>query len=438
MTHGIPSIPLARPIDGAAAPAPRAAGQSVFIDSLTDGRLEEFLRGGAATASGIAVSAEAALSVATAHRCVTLITGAVASMPIDLKRRAGKLRLDADDHPLWRVLRKRPNPWQTPSQFKRYMQACVLLRKGGFARIVRSGRKITALIPLHPDRVVEVRQLPDLTLAFDYLRPDGGRVTIPQKDMFYLCGLSLDGVRSMSVLAYARETVGESLALAAHARNLFRNGTAIGGVLSSDKRLTPEQRDSLREELESFRGASNTGKNLILQDGLKYDRLGLTLQDAQFIQSRELSQLEVCMFFGTPPHMVGLTTKTTSWGSGIEQQSQGFVTYTLQDWLTMWDEAIARDLVDDAEPQLYARHNTNALVRGDIKTRFAAYAVGRQWGWLSANDVLEKEDENPIEGGDTYLSPSNMQDAVAAADATSKLLAGDAASKPEDQPDGDK
>jgi len=424
MAHpvGIPSIPLAMPKPAA---RPRASGDSVLIDNLVDGRVEEFLRGGAATASGAVVTPDATLGVATAYRCVTLICGAVSSMPVDIKRRVGRQRLDADDHPLWRVLRKRPNPWQTPQQFVRYMQACVLLRHGGFALIVRSGKRIVSLIPLAPDRVT-VRQLPDLTLAFDYTAPNGSRRTIAQRDMLYLCGLSLDGIRSLSVLTYARETIGEGLATAGHARNLFRNGTAIGGVLSSTGKLTAPQVDDLRTELEAFRGAANTGKNLILQGGMTYERLGLTLQDAQFIQNREFTQLEIAMFFGVPPHMVGLTQKTTSWGSGIEQQSQGFVTYTLQDWLTMWAETISRDLIGDDEPHLYARHNTKALVRGDIKTRYQTYAVGRQWGWLSANDVLEKEDENPIEGGDTYLSPANMQDAVAAAAATKALLDGDA------------
>lgn len=411
MAHGIPSIPLARLAESEAAHAPRAAGESAIFDNLTDGRLEDFLRGGPETAAGAIVSPDAAMRTGTAYRCVTLICGAVATMPLDLKRRVGRERRDADDHPLWKVLRKRPNPWQTPSQFRRYMQSCVLLRKGGFARIVRSGSRIVALLPLHPDRV-EVNQAPDLSLLFRYTRPDGGVVVIPQREMFYLCGLSLDGIRSLSVLSYARETVGEALTTASHARNLFRNGTPVGSVLESPNKLTPDQQELLRASLEAYRGAENAGKNLILQDGMKYTRLGLSMVDAQFIQSREFSQIEIAMFFGVPPHMLGLTTKTTSWGSGIEQQAQGFVAYTLQDWLTMWAEAIDRDLIGD-EPQLYARFNTNALVRGDIKTRFGAYAVARQWGWMSVNDVLEKEDENPIEGGDTYLDPLNMKPAGA-------------------------
>lgn len=370
--------------------------------------LADFLRRGNETGSGAVVTADTALRTGTVFRCVTLISGAIATLPLDLKRRVdARTRVDADDHPLWKVLRKKPNPWQTPSQFRRYLQACVLLRGKGVAQIVRSGRRIVALIPLHPDRV-QVVQNPDLTLTFVYTQPSGGRVDLAQRDVLYLCGLTLDGINGVSVLTYAREAVGEALATAKHSATLFRNGTSIGGVLRAKGKLGQEAVDALRSSLEAYRGADNAHKNLILQDDMSYDRLGLTAQDAQFIQSREFSQVEIAMYFGVPPHMLGLTTKTTSWGSGIEQQSQGFVTYTLQDWLTMWAEAIGRDLIAD-EPQLYARFNPAGLVRGDIKTRYGAYAVARQWGWMSANDVLEKEDENPIEGGDKYLDPLNMK-----------------------------
>lgn len=392
--------------------------ESAFLGDLTDGRVADFLRGGAASASGEVVTPETALRTGTVFRCTSLITGAIATLPIDLKRRLdANRRIDASDHPLWTLLRKKPNPWQTPAVFKRYMQACVLLRGKGVAQIVRGvGRKPIALIPLAPDRV-EVRQDPSsFRLTFRFTRPDGRTVDLPHEDVFYLLGLTLDGINGVSALTYARESIGEALATARHAATLFRNGTTIGGVLSHPNKLGKEGQDILRESLEAYRGADNAHKNLILEEGMKYERLGLTLADAQFIQSREFSQSEIAQFFGVPPHMVGLTSKSTSWGSGIEQQSQGFVTYTLQDWLTMWTEAIAA-VID--EPDVYAAFNLNALVRGDLKTRSAGYAVGRQWGYLSANDIRAREDMDPIDGGDVYLSPHNM--AAAGADAT-KLL----------------
>jgi HK97 family phage portal protein len=395
-----------------AAESPRAMIDQVQLGSLTDPGVAEFLRGagGGESASGVVVSPEAALRTGTVFRCVTLISGAVATLPLDLKRRVdARSRVDAEDHPAWAVLRRRPNGWQTPSQFRRYMQACVLLRGRAFAQIVRGvGKRIIALHPLHPDRM-EIKQSPtDLTLTFRYTRPDGAVVTFPQREIFYLCGLTLDGVNGLSVLGYARESVGEAIATARHSASLFKNGTTIGGVLTAKDRLTPEGVEALRASLEAYRGADNAHKNLILQNGMTYDRLGLTLADAQFIQNREFSQYETCMFFGVPPHMLGLTAKTTSFGAGLENMGRGFVAYTLQDWFTTWTEAVERDLTAD-QPDVYARFNTNALVRGDIKARYGAYAVGRQWGWLSANDVRAFEDEDAIEGGDAYLNPLNMK-----------------------------
>ncbi len=418
----VPRIPLgglpAAAPSAVPGPAPRAMTEAAFLGDLTDGRVADFLRGGVASASGEVVTPETALRTGTVFRCVSLITGAIATLPIDLKRRLeGNRRVDAADHALWTLLRRKPNPWQTPAVFKRYLQACVLLRGRGMAQIVRGvGRKPIALIPLNPDRV-QVRQDPsNFRLIFRYTRPDGTTIELPHADVFYLLGLTLDGVNGVSALTYARETIGEALATARHSATLFRNGTTIGGVLTHPNKLGQEGQDILRASLEAYRGADNAHKNLILEEGMKYERLGLTLADAQFIQSREFSQIEIAQFFGVPPHMAGLTTKVTSFGAGIEQQSQGFVTYTLQDWLTMWTEAIGAVI---EEPDVYAAFNLNALVRGDIKTRSAAYAVGRQWGWLSANDVRAKEDEDPIEGGDTYLSPINM--AAAGTDATTLL-----------------
>jgi HK97 family phage portal protein len=148
--------------------------------------------------------------------------------------------------------------------------------------------------------------------------------------------------------------------------------------------------------------------------------------DAQLLQIMELTQYDIAMRFGVPPHMIGLTSKTTSWGSGIEQMGIGFITYTLQRYLTMWQDSIRRDLLGQEDPTLYVRFNPAGLVRGDIKTRYLAYAVGRQWGWLSANDIRAWEDMNPIDGqgGDVYLQAVNMTDAdKAAAAATVAALA---------------
>lgn len=374
----------------------------------TPDELAAFLRdGGPETASGAVVTPEKALGVAAVYGCVRIIAGAVATMPLGLKRKVdARTRVDVDDDPVALVLRRKPNEWMTPSGFRRMMTGHVLLRGNAYAMIVRSRGRVVELVPMHPDRV-RAEQADDLGVVYTYTRKDGRQIVLPQSDVFHLVGLTLDGVNGVSPLRYARETIGLALQTERHGAALFRNGTSLGGVLATPKKLGKEGQEFLRASLDAYRGAENAHKTMILEEGMEFKPLGMTSEDAQFIETRKFTRSDIAMFFGVPPHMIGDTEKSTSWGSGIEQQSLGFVAYTLQDWLTAWEETITRDLITD--PAMFARFNPAGLIRGDIKTRYGAYAVGRQWGWLSVNDIRGLEDMNPVEGGDTYLEPLNMQ-----------------------------
>lgn len=367
--------------------------------------LEEYLASGSTSQN---VSADAAMKISAVWRCVNLISGKVATLPLDLKRRTGNKREDADDHNLWNVLRRKPNNWQTSAEFRRMLQASVLLRGNGYAYIVRSAGRIISLIPLNADNV-EVKQQRDLSLTYNVTLPSGQRTTLAQKDMLHLRGLTLDGITGLPVITYARESMNLAMSTESHANGLFANGTMAGGVLTHPGKLEEGGQEALRDSLEYYRkGGSREGRDLILEEDMKYERLGMTSNDAQFIQTRVQSLAEIGMYFGVPLHLIGLNDKASSWGTGIEQMGIGFVTYTLQDWLTMWEQAIGRDLIDEKEVNLYARFNISGLLQGDSKTRFEAYTKGRQWGWLSANDIRALEDMNPIDGGDEYMQPLNM------------------------------
>lgn len=381
------------------------AGGGLVITSAE--QLEEALRSGSRTASGAGVTPDSAMRVATVYACVRIISGAVATLPLHVKRRVDeRTREDASDTPIWTVLRKRPNRWQTPSQFRRMLQAHLLLRGNAYAMIVRSRGMVQELIPLHPDRV-EVSQADDLALDYIYTRPDGRRIRLSQAEVFHLVGLTLDGVHGVSAISYARETIGLSLAMEDHGATTFRNGARVSGVLKHPNKLGPEAVAHLKAGLEEFRaGGEQEGKNLILEEGMDYARIAMTAEDAQWIESRKFSRTDIAMFFGVPPHMIGDTEKSTSWGTGIEQQSIGFVAWTLEDHLTMWEEAINRDLIG-AEDDLYARFNRAALVKGDIKARWEAYVKGLQWGVYSPNEIRALEDQNPRDGGDVFYPPPN-------------------------------
>lgn len=412
------------------APSPRAAiheaGGGLVVTSAAE--LDAALRAGAVSGSGMAVTPDSAMRVAAVYACVRIISGAVATLPLHIKRRVdARTREDASDAPIWQLLRRRPNRWQTPSQFRRMLQAHLLLRGNAYAMIVRSRGTVQALIPLHPDRV-EVAQGDDLALTFLYTRPDGRRLRLPQDEVLHLVGLTLDGVRGVSPIAYARETIGLALAMEDHGATTFRNGARVSGVLKHPQKLGPEAVANLKAGLEAFRaGGDQDGKHLILEEGMDYARIAMTAEDAQWIESRKFSRTDIAMFFGVPPHMIGDTEKSTSWGTGIEQQSIGFVAYTLEDHLTMWEEAIDRDLIG-ADDLLYARFNRAALVKGDIKARWEAYVKGLQWGVYSPNEIRALEDQNPRDGGDVYYPPPNMTAAVGDADNVSAIPATEGAS----------
>jgi HK97 family phage portal protein len=270
---------------------------------------------------------------------------------------------------------------------------------------VRSRGAVAALVPLNPDRMT-VEQANDNSLTFIYQRQNGSKVRLGQSDVMHMVGLTLDGVNGVSVITYARETIGLSLAQEHHGSTTFKNSARPSMVLRHPAKLGPEGQENLRASLDAYRqGGESEGKALILEEGMDTQQLSMTAEDAQWIEGRKFSRTDIAMFFGVPPHMIGDTEKSTSWGSGIEQQSIGFVTYTLEDHLTTWEETINRDLI--REDDVYARFNRRALVRGDIKTRTDHYVKMMQWGVYSPNEVRALEDENPREGGEIYYDPPN-------------------------------
>ena len=387
---------------------PRASYQSkgggVVIN--TPDELAAAMLAGETSASGVPVTPNRAMRVAAVYACVRIRSGVVANLPLHIKRRVDdRTREDASGNPLWEIFRRRPNRWQTPAQFKRMMEAHLLLRGNAYAMIVRSRGVVKELIPLHPDHV-SVEQRDDLSIRYTYTRKDRQKIELAQNEVFHLVGLTLNGVTGVSVIAYARETIGLSLAMENHGAAVFRNGARPSMALSHPGKLGLEGLEFLKASLDEYRaGGESDGKALILEEGMAPANLSMTAEDAQWIESRKFSRTDIAMFFGVPPHMIGDTEKSTSWGTGIEAQTQGFVTFSAEDDLTIWEETINRDLVD--EPDIYARFNRNALVRADMKARQGFYVSMLQWGVYSPNEVRALEDENPREGGDIYYDPPN-------------------------------
>ncbi|MBQ2263255.1 MAG: phage portal protein [Loktanella sp.] len=389
------------------------ASTTYDLSNMTHDEAREFLRVGGAveTASGAHVGETSAMRVAAAWRSVNIISGVMGSLPIDLIRRESEgVRRPAAGHPLRRVLTVKPNQWQTPNEFRRMMQAHLLLRGNAYAMKVMGGDRVLALIPLHPDRV-GVEQLDDYTIEYKVSLKGGRYLTLQQKDMFHLRGMSLDGVKGLSVLSHMRESLGIALQAERTSARLMKNGQFVGGVLSHPQTLSPEAHGRLKASIdEKHSGADNAGKMLLLEEGMGFSAVSMTATDLQFLEQRDFQRYDIAMFFGVPPHMLGATEKTTSWGSGIEQQGIGFVTYTLNDWIKIWEEACKRDLIAEREwDTLDVRVYTQGLMRGDAKARWEAHTKGLQWGVISPDEVRALEDMNPRPDGlgGVYYDPPN-------------------------------
>lgn len=397
------------------APAPTVRGEADYAVVSTAEAMDEFIRhGGSATASGAMVNPESALRVAAVYRCVDIIAGAIASLPLHMMTESadGRTKAKAAGHPLFRLLAAKPNRWQTSAEFRRMLQAHLLLRGNGYAYIVRSGRRVLELLPMHPDRVKVRQDAGTMGLVYDYTRPDGRMVTLAQADVMHLRDLSTDGLVGLSRIAMMREAVGLALQTERFGARMFKNGMAIGGALKHPGKLGKDAVDRLRTQMEErYAGADNAHKWMILEEGMAVEKLGLTSEDMQFLETRKFQRSDIFMFYGVPPHLGGDTEKTTSWGTGIEQQNIGFLQYTMQPWITVWEQAIGRDLITEAEyGTIYAKFNVNGLLRASAKDRADYYSKalgsGGSPAWMAPNEIRSLEDLNWIEGGDDLPKPS--------------------------------
>lgn len=390
-----------------------AIGQTLDVSSATDAEIKAFLRDGSNTSiSGRSITDSNAMKVAAAYRCVNIISGVVSWLPMDVIRRESEnVRKPAVGHPLRKVLTVRPNAWQTPKEFKQLMQTFVMLRGNAVAVKVKAMGQVVALIPVHPDRVC-IEQDNDLRMKYTVTALDGSQKVYRSVDVLHLRGLSLNGYAGLSVLSHMRESLGIALDGETAAATLMKNGAFVESVIKHPETMSPAAYDRLKESWEARNsGAGNTGKTAILEEGADLVKTTMTASDLQFIESRDFQRYDIAMFFGVPPHMIGATEKTTSWGSGIEQQNIGFVTYTLNDWLVMWQEALKRDTINEGEWEtLDVRFFTQALLKGDTKAQWDAFARGRQWGVYSPNDVRAMLDMNPRTDpkGDEYADPPNQ------------------------------
>ena len=354
-----------------------------------------------------AATEDGALRIAAVYACVRVIAETVASIPLITYRRAadgGKSR--AEDDPLYALLRVSPNPEQTSLEWREQMLTHLLLRGNAYSRIVRDRRGLVLeLVPLNPDEVDVTTNTGGAIVGYTYRH----RETITPSDMLHVRGLSSDGVLGRSVLRDANDTFAAAKSSQEYGRRAFENDATPGMVLKHPETLDEEAAKRLRESWEQmFAGPRNAGRVAVLEEGMSVEKIQLSAEDLQFIETRRLQRSEIAAIFRVPPHMVGDLERATF--SNIEQQSIDFVMHCIRPWCVRIEQALYKKLLTPAQKQdLFFEFLLDGLMRGDLQSRYTAYQIGRQAGFLSVNDIRSLENLNPIAGGDRYLEPLNMQ-----------------------------
>ena len=381
-----------------------------------DEKMQAFMNGEdlADTRAGLFVSEESAMRTSAVYACVRVLAETVASLPLPLYKRLTKGKEKAIYHPLYSLLHDVPNHEMTSFSFRETMMTHLLLWGNAYALIVYKGKTPVELWPLHPSRVYVDRHSVTKELIY-YYSDDDGQKMYSSSQILHIPGLSYNGIKGLSPIALARETIGLSQATEEFGSRFFSNGARPGGILEHPGIVKDPEK--LRTSWENvYKGVKNSHKIAVLEEGMTYKEIGIPPNDAQFLETRKFQLNEICRMFRVPPHLIGDLERATF--SNIEHQSIDFVVHTIRPWLVRWEQAIQRCLLSEGERSLYfVKFTVDGLLRGDFKTRMDGYAVGRQNGWYSANDIRELEDLNPLPdevGGDLYLVNGNMMPITAA------------------------
>lgn len=373
---------------------------------ITDASLSDI--GALATASGVSVTSSNSMRVSAVYACVRVIAETIASLPLQVFERTDQGKRLATERAEYRILHDVPSPIMTSFTWRESTQANLLLNGNGYAEIEWANNgQLRGLWPIQPNRVNTIVRK-NGSKVHEVLT-DNGTVTIPDEDMLHVPGLGFDGIRGFNPIAMMRQSIGLSMATEEYGSRMFKNGLRPSGVLRHPKGLSDPAVERLKKQMnEGFSGLANAHRLMILEDGMDYTQTSLNPDDAQFLETRKFQVSEVARIFRVPPHLIGDLEKATF--SNIEQQSLEFVIHTIRPWLVRWEQELNRKLFVRNSPY-FASFNVDGLLRGDIKSRYEAYAIGRNWGWLSANDVREKENMNAIDNGDVYNTPLNMGEA---------------------------
>ncbi|MFN0133417.1 MAG: phage portal protein [Phycisphaerales bacterium] len=375
---------------------------------ITAAQLAELLSGGTA-GSGKSVTPRSSLKVGAVFACVRVISNAIARMPLIVYERTDEGRVRATSHSLYRLLKLRPNPDMSSFSLRSALMTGALLWGNGYAEIVRRrDGKVQAIVPIESERVTPVREGGDLRYR---VVTDGVPVTLLKRDILHLPGLSFDGVCGLSVVGHARQTIGAAMAADEFAGTLLRNGLRPSGVLEHPKKLGDQGTKNLRESFQAvYGGSANSGKPLILEEGMKWNSSSMPLEDAQFVETSYFRVEDIARWFGVPPHKIGHLLRATN--NNIEQQSLDFLGDTLAPWVEALEQELVWKLFSEEEMErYYAEHLTQAIIQMDANTRGQLYERLVRTGSISPDEIRDRENLNHVPDGrgrTFWMQSSNM------------------------------
>lgn len=369
------------------------------------------------TSSGKRVNEITAMQTTAVYACVRILSEAIASLPLHVYRYKDGGKEKVIDHPLYAILHDEPNPEMTSFVFRETLMSHLLIWGNAYAQIVRNGMgEVVGLYPLMPNKI-SVERDDKGKLYYVYSRytdenpviKSHGEIILAQDEVLHIPGLGFDGLIGYSPIAMARNAVGMTMACEEYGASFFANGANPGGVLEHPGILKDPSK--VRESWNQvYRGTNNAHKIAVLEEGMKYQQIGIPPEEAQFLETRKFQINEIARLYRIPPHMVGDLEKSSF--SNIEQQSLEFVKYTLDPWVIRWEQALRKALfLPDEKKDYFIKFNVDGLLRGDYQSRMNGYAIGKQNGFYSTNDIREMEDLNPLpdeEGGNLYLINGNM------------------------------
>ena len=349
-----------------------------------------------------------AMQTTAVYACVRILAETIASLPLHTYRYTESGKQKARDHPLYNLLANAPNPEMTSFVFRETLMGHLLLWGNSYSQIIRDGRgKVIALYPLLPDKMTVNRS--EKGEIYYLYNKEGQEYILTKDEVLHIPGLGFDGLVGYSPIAMAKNAIGMAIATEEYGAKFFANGANPGGVLEHPGVVKNPQR--IRDSWNAvYQGTSNAHRIAVLEEGMKFQPIGIPPEQAQFLETRKFQTEEICRIFRIPPHLIGDLERATF--SNIEHQSISFVVHTIRPWLVRIEQSINKSLFSESEKKEYfVSFVVEGLLRGDYESRMRGYSIGIQNGFMSPNDVRSLENMNPIpdeEGGNTYMVNGNM------------------------------